>query len=157
MIIWWAASDTGWNDECRPSLQGSPFALRVKFLYNPLLSCVAPPKTEPLISITYKSLECALAPRVATSRLRVAGSFAVRSRTVFRALWDSHPSPGRIAEYGFLLQLAELIWMQTRTAPLTGSPLRTLAAISIVCDVVLAVVLGLLIDRVDSPYYGAHA
>ena len=26
---------------------------------------------------------------------------------------------------GFLLQLAELIWMQTRTEPLTGSALRT--------------------------------
>ena len=54
---------------------------------------------------------------------------------------------------GFLLQLAELIWMQTRTEPLTGSALRTLTAISIVWDVVLAVVLGVLIDRVDSPYY----
>lgn len=54
---------------------------------------------------------------------------------------------------GFLLQLAELIWMQTRTEPLTGSALRTLTAIAIVWDVVLAVVLGLLIDRVDSPYY----
>src|ERR1700745_1713588 len=43
--------------------------------------------------------------------------------------------------------------MQPLTEPLTGSAVRTLTAISIIWDVVLAVVLGLLIDRVDSPYY----
>ncbi len=74
------------------------------------------------------------------------------------ALFSEHfgtPTPALVGllSTGFLLQLAELIWMQTRTEPLTGSALRTLTAISIVWDVVLAVVLGLLIDRVDSPYY----
>jgi len=71
------------------------------------------------------------------------------------ALFSEHfgtPTPALVGllSTGFLLQLAELIWMQTRTEPLTGSALRALTAISIIWDVVLAVVLGLLIDRVDS-------
>ena len=74
------------------------------------------------------------------------------------ALFSEHfgtPTPTLVGllSTGFLLQFAKLIWIQTRTEPLTGSALRTLAAISIVWDVVVAVVLGLLIDRVDSPYY----
>jgi len=74
------------------------------------------------------------------------------------ALFSEHfgtPTPALVGllSTGFLLQLAELIWMQTLTEPLTGSAVRTLTAISIIWDVVLAVVLGLLIDRVDSPYY----
>ena len=74
------------------------------------------------------------------------------------ALFSEHfgtPTPALVGllSAGFLLQLAELIWMQTRTEPLTSKALRTLTAVSIVWDMVLALVLGLLIDRVDSPYY----
>lgn len=74
------------------------------------------------------------------------------------ALFSEHfgtPTPALVGlrSTGFLLQLAELIWIQTRTEPLTGSALRTLTAISIVWDVVVAVVLGLPIDRGDSPWH----
>ena len=54
---------------------------------------------------------------------------------------------------GFLLQLGELIWIQTRTEPLTVGAVRTLTITLIVWDVALAVTLGVLTDRVDSPYY----
>jgi signal transduction histidine kinase len=54
---------------------------------------------------------------------------------------------------GFLLQLSELVWIQTRAEPLGPHGVQTLTLIMIVWDVALAVTLGILIDRVDSPYY----
>jgi two-component system, NtrC family, sensor histidine kinase HydH len=74
------------------------------------------------------------------------------------ALFSEHfgtPTPVLVGllSTGFLLQLGELIWMQTRTEPLNGGALRTLTTISIVWDVALALVLGVLTDRIDSPYY----
>jgi len=54
---------------------------------------------------------------------------------------------------GFLLQLGELVWIQTHTQPLAEPAVRTLTLITIVWDVALASTLGILIDRVDSPYY----
>lgn len=74
------------------------------------------------------------------------------------ALFSEHfgtPTPALVGllSTGFLLQLGELIWMQSRTEPLNASALRTLTTVSIVWDVALALVLGLLTDRVDSPYY----
>jgi hypothetical protein len=53
---------------------------------------------------------------------------------------------------GFLLQLGELIWIQTRIQPLSASAVRALTLGSIVWDVALAVVLGVLTERMDSPY-----
>src|ERR1700757_1312503 len=74
------------------------------------------------------------------------------------ALFSEHfgtPTPALVGllSVGFLLQLGELIWMQTRIEPLNGGALRTLTTISIVWDVALALVLGVLTDRIDSPYY----
>ena len=70
MIIWWAASDTGWNDECKAFSSGKPIRPGVKFLYNPLFNnlydyhgCVAPPKNRTTHSITYKPLEWVFACR----------------------------------------------------------------------------------------------
>jgi len=64
MIIWWAASDTGWNDECKAFPSGKAFATRVKFLYNPIFNNlddhngrVAPPEETTTYLITYKLLE----------------------------------------------------------------------------------------------------
>ena len=54
---------------------------------------------------------------------------------------------------GFLLQLGELIWMQMHAQPLNNRAVRTLTLITIAWDVALALALGLLTDRVDSPYY----
>ena len=74
------------------------------------------------------------------------------------ALFSEHfgpptPALAGLLSTGFLLQLGELIWIQTRTEPLNGDALRTLTTISIVWDVALALVLGVLTDRIDSPYY----
>lgn len=74
------------------------------------------------------------------------------------ALFSEHfgtPTPPLVGllSAGFLLQLGELVWMQTRTRPLSNTGVRTLTLVSIVWDVCLAGVLGILIDRVDSPYY----
>ncbi len=74
------------------------------------------------------------------------------------ALFSEHfgtPTPALVGllSTGFLLQLGELIWIQTRTEPLNARALRTLTAISIVWDVALALVLGVLTNRIDSPYY----
>ncbi len=74
------------------------------------------------------------------------------------ALFSEHfgnPTPPLIGllSTGFLLQLGELIWIQTRTEPLTVGAVRTLTITLIVWDVALAVTLGALTDRVDSPYY----
>ena len=64
MIIWWVASDTGWNAECKAFSSGKPIRPRVKFLYKPLFNnlydyqgCVAPPKETTTHLITYKLLE----------------------------------------------------------------------------------------------------
>lgn len=74
------------------------------------------------------------------------------------ALFSEHfgtPTPPLVGllSTGFLLQLGELVWMQTRKQPLDNSGVRTLTLMSIIWDVALAVVLGILTDRVDSPYY----
>jgi two-component system, NtrC family, sensor histidine kinase HydH len=54
---------------------------------------------------------------------------------------------------GFLLQAGELIWIQHRSAPLNPTQVRWLTSVSIGWDVALALALGALTDRVDSPYY----
>ena len=54
---------------------------------------------------------------------------------------------------GFLLQLGELVWIQTKAKSFGPQTVRTLTLITIVWDLVLALTLGILIDRVDSPYY----
>jgi signal transduction histidine kinase len=54
---------------------------------------------------------------------------------------------------GFLLQLGELMWMQTRVSPLSVGAVRALTIGSILWDVALAFVLGVLAGRIDSPYY----
>jgi two-component system, NtrC family, sensor histidine kinase HydH len=74
------------------------------------------------------------------------------------ALFAAHfgtPTPPLVAMLGlaFLLQLVELIWMQARMQPFNDRAVRTLTLVSIVWDVALAVALGVLTDRVDSPYY----
>jgi len=74
------------------------------------------------------------------------------------ALFSEHfgtPTPPLVGllSTGFLLQLGELVWIQTRRQPLNGRAIRTLTLSSIVWDVALALLLGVLIDRVDSPYY----
>src|SRR6201987_3950123 len=52
------------------------------------------------------------------------------------ALFSKHfgtptPALAGLLSTGFLLQLGELIWIQTRTEPLNGDALRTLTTISI--------------------------
>jgi len=74
------------------------------------------------------------------------------------ALFAAHfgtPTPPLVGVLGagFLLQLGELIWMQTRTQALTDGAVRRLTIWLMVWDVALAVTLGVLADRVDSPYY----
>jgi signal transduction histidine kinase len=74
------------------------------------------------------------------------------------ALFSEHfgtPTPALVGllSTGFLLQLGELVWMQTRTRPLSEKAVQSLTLITIVWDVGLASVLGVLTDRVDSPYY----
>lgn len=74
------------------------------------------------------------------------------------ALFSEHfgtPTPPLVGllSTGFLLQLGELVWIQTRRQSLSGRAVQTLTLVSIVWDVALALVLGVLIDRVDSPYY----
>src|SRR6267143_6447016 len=54
---------------------------------------------------------------------------------------------------GFLSQLGELIWIETRSQALTDGGVRRLTISLMVWDVALAVTLGVLADRVDSPYY----
>jgi two-component system, NtrC family, sensor histidine kinase HydH len=54
---------------------------------------------------------------------------------------------------GFLVQTAELIWIQRRSTPLNPAQLRWLTSVSIVWDMTFAFALGVLTDRVDSPYY----
>ncbi len=74
------------------------------------------------------------------------------------ALFSEHfgtPTPALVGllSTGFLLQLGELVWMQTRTRPLSEQAVQTLTLATVAWDVALAVLLGLLTDRVDSPYY----
>jgi len=74
------------------------------------------------------------------------------------ALFSEHfgtPTPALVGllSTGFLLQLGELVWMQTRTRPLSERAVQSLTLITIVWDVALASLLGVLTDRVDSPYY----
>jgi two-component system, NtrC family, sensor histidine kinase HydH len=71
------------------------------------------------------------------------------------ALFSEHfgtPVPALLAvlNAGFLLQL---IWIQARTQTLTDASLRTLTLLTITWEIALALALGLLTDRVDSPYY----
>jgi signal transduction histidine kinase len=74
------------------------------------------------------------------------------------ALFSSHfgtPTPALVSllSTGFLLQLVALIWIQTRTQALTERSVRTLTLLTITWEVALALTLGILTDRVDSPYY----
>jgi two-component system sensor histidine kinase HydH len=74
------------------------------------------------------------------------------------ALFSAHfgnPTPGLVSllSTGFLLQLGELIWIQTRNQSLAERLVRTLTLLTISWDVALALTLGVLTDRVDSPYY----
>jgi len=46
-----------------------------------------------------------------------------------------------------------VIWIQTRTQSLTDRSVRTLTLLTITWEVALALTLGILTDRVDSPYY----
>jgi two-component system sensor histidine kinase HydH len=74
------------------------------------------------------------------------------------ALFSEHfgtPVPALLAvlSAGFLLQLVALIWIQARTQTLTEASVRTLTLLTITWEIALALALGLLTDRVDSPYY----
>lgn len=91
-------------------------------------------------------------------------TFAVLNLTMLTALLCGHalfsahfgtPTPALVGvlSAGFICQLAELVWIQARPGRLSPGGVRVLTLATIGWDIGIALALGVLTDRVDSPYY----
>lgn len=104
-----------------------------------------------------------LAPDVSSFR-RQESTFIVLNLLILAVLFSLHlyfaafwGQPSRLlvaaVALGAALKVAELLWLQRLTAPLTPRALRALTWASIALNIVLAWCLGVLTDKEDTPYF----